>query len=266
LTIESLSLKLVDSMSFGSTILAASAGWILLVLACRLGIRAWVRTAAGDDAITGVLWRLLRIYARVVHRVTYDGMEEFRLRKHVGPLIVVSNHTGAVDPLLIQAGCHFHIRWMMASEMMSPGLDWLWKHQKLIPVDRDGKDSGPAREAIRHVQGGGTIGIFPEGRIVDPPRQIRPFFPGVGLIVARAKAPVLLCSISGTPDTNSMKQSLFTRSRAHVRFLEIIPFRPHVHMHEFTDELREKLACYTGWPLNNQPQPPPSRRGMAAMT
>ena len=171
-------------------------------------------------------------------------------------MIVVSNHTGAVDTLLVQAGCMFHIRWMMASEMMAASLDWLWHHEEPIPVDRDGKDSGPAREAIRHVQAGGIVGIFPEGRIVKPPRQLRPFFQGVGLIVARSKAPVLLVWVRDTPDTTRMSESLFTRSNAKVEYIELIDFKNERDAHAIAQKLRNRLSQHSGWPKNDEPQPP----------
>ena len=171
-------------------------------------------------------------------------------------MIVVSNHTGAVDPLLIQAGCRFYIRWMMASDMMVPWLNWLWKLEKLIPVARDGRDAAAAREAIRHVKSGGVVGIFPEGRIVNPPRQIRPFHAGVGLIIARTQAPVMLVWVSGTPDTTGTAKSITTPSRARVEFVEVVDFKGQRDPEVITQQLRERLAKAANWPLNDHPVPP----------
>jgi 1-acyl-sn-glycerol-3-phosphate acyltransferase len=229
--------------------------WIVLMLAIRLWAIPWLSNGPAHNPLTGLLWRLLHVYGRVLHRATYVGFEALRSRIDAGPLIVVSNHTGAVDPLLLQAACKFHIRWMMASEMMLPGLDWLWRHQKAIPVDRDGRDSGPAREAIRHVQAGGVIGIFPEGRIVAPPREIRPFATGVGLVVARTRAPVLLVWVRGTPDTRDTIRSLITPSHARVTFVELIDFAGEKDGHIIASRLRQRLAEVSGWPLNDELMP-----------
>src|SRR5262245_5071203 len=237
-------------------ILVAIAVWAALIAIARLALLPWLRRGPRGELAIGVLWRILRLYNRVVHRVQYRGFEELRNQIKPGSLIVVSNHTGAIDPLLIQAGCRFHIRWMMASEMMSPLLRFIWRTAEPIPVDRDGRDSGPAREAIRHVQAGGVIGIFPEGRIVRPPEQIRPFFQGVGLIVGRAKAPVLLVWVSGTAKTTKMWRSILTPSRARVQFVELIDFKHQRDSHLITRKLREHLAQVSGWPLNNEPVPP----------
>jgi len=243
-------------MSTGWIILIVAAAWLALIALVRFAILPWLIHGPNADPVIVLLWRVLRVYSRIMHRVTYQGFEELRRKVQAGPLIVVSNHTGSVDPLLIQAGCRFHIRWMMASEMMSPWLRFIWNRADPIPVDRDGRDSGAAREAIRHVQAGGVIGIFPEGRIVRPPQQIRPFFTGVGLVVARANVPVLLVWVSGTPNTTSMMGSIVSPSRARIRYVELIDFRGERDAHVITQKLRERLAAVSGWPLNDQPQPP----------
>ncbi len=245
------------------TILVLVAAWLVLVGITHVAIMPWLTNAPGDNVVTGLIWRFLRVYARIMHRARFEGFEELRRVRDPGPIIVVSNHTGAVDPLLIQAGCRFHIRWMMASEMMSTRLDWLCRQERTIPVDRDGRDAGSAREAIRHVQAGGIIGIFPEGRIVQPPEEIRPFYMGVGLIVARAQARVLLVWISGTPKASTMVESLVTPSNARILFADLIDFRGERDGHVITTRLRQRLAEVSGWPVNDEKMPPHYRPELA---
>jgi len=228
--------------------------WVGIVLAVRLVVLPKLhRAPPGGNPAMGLLWYGVRLYCRLFHRARYEGQERLRKQIHPGGMIVVSNHTSGVDPLLIQAGCWFNIRWMMASDMMIPELDWLWTGQNIIPVARDGRDSNAAREAIRHVRSGGVVGIFPEGRIVTH-GEIRPFHPGVGLIAAKTQAPVLLVWISGTPQTDSMPRSFATPSRARVVFAELVRFTTR-DPQEITRELREKLSKISGWPINDEPMP-----------
>jgi 1-acyl-sn-glycerol-3-phosphate acyltransferase len=196
-----------------------------------------------------------------MHRTTYSGLEHVPATNKPGGLIVVSNHTGPIDPLLIQAACRFEIRWMMAADMMIPKLEWLWRRHRMIPVARDGRDSGPVREAIRHVQQGGTIGVYPEGAIVQPRDEVRPFHDGVGLIIKRTRAPVLLVWITGTPESPRMEVALKTRSRSHVVFIDRLEFAQDTEPATITRILRERIVEASGWPVNDEPLIPPQRNG-----
>jgi 1-acyl-sn-glycerol-3-phosphate acyltransferase len=231
-------------------ILASAAIVAAFILAAAV---VWLKRGPRGEIILGILWRLVRVFCRVVHRARMNGLESLRDQQHSGPLIIVSNHTGAVDPLLIQGGCRFPIRWLMASDMMTPLLNRLWRHVTVIPVDRDGRDLVAAREAIRHVLAGGAIGIFPEGGIVVPPRQLRPFHPGVGLIVARTRAPVMLVWVSGTSEhaNPTPLKSILTPSHAKVEFIELMDFKGERDAAAITKALRQRIAAVSGWPLND---------------
>ncbi len=235
---------------------------IVVVGAMLLALMAfvrWSRQGPGGEPFTGLLWIVLRVNARLMHRTTFAGREHLPATNKPGGLVVVSNHTGPIDPLLLQAACRFEIRWMMAEALMFPALDWLWKRHRMIPVARDGRDTGPLREAIRHVKAGGTIGVFPEGAIVQPRCEVRPFHQGVGLIISRTRAPVLLVWVSGTPESPHMSVALKTRSRSRVVFLDRIEFDKSVDAATITRTLRERITKASGWPINDDPLVPPHR-------
>lgn len=230
----------------------AIAAWLAVVgLAHWLARRYLAPGPRGEIPLT-LLWRGGQLFSRLLHRPRYEGLELLPETNRPGGMIVVSNHTGAVDPVLIQSACRFEIRWLMAENMMVDELDWLWKILRLIPVARQGADTGPLRQAIRHVRSGGVIGIFPEGGIEDPPEQIRPFQEGVGVVVSRTQAPVLLVWVSNTPRTTSMLKSLITPSRARIVFIEQIDFGSERDPARITACLRRRLAEASGWSLNEQ--------------
>jgi 1-acyl-sn-glycerol-3-phosphate acyltransferase len=243
-------------MSTSTLIALVVVAWLVLVLALRLIGQRLARGPRGD-AITGLLWLGFRAYCRLMHRVRIEGREHVPDSNSPGGLIVVTNHTGPVDPLLIQAGCRFEIRWMMARDMMVPKLAWLWKRQRIIPVGRDGKDLAAAREAIRHVRGGGVIGIFPEGGIVRPAGEIRFFHEGVGLIIAKTEAPVLLVWVRDTPEPKAMMPALRSPSRSRVTFVDRLDFEGKRDPGAVTETLRQRLAEASGWRLSDEPVIPP---------
>lgn len=240
-----------------TVVLIILTAWILVIGILHAAVLPWLRRGPQEDALTGAMWRLARLYSIVWQRARFEGLDKLPTAEGHGGLIVVSNHTGSVDPILIQSGCRFFVRWMMASEMMHEVLDWFWDRYGIIGVDRDGKDSGPLRTAIRHVKGGGAVGIFPEGRIVTPPREIWPFLAGVGLLVTRTRAPVMLVWVSGTPDTNGMIDSLRQRGRAQVKVLDLIDYSDWKNPTEVADDLRRRLVDASGWPANDSPPPRP---------
>lgn len=251
-------------MSVPQAILVFVVAWLVVVAVGWLVVVPALSRGPARDPVFGALWQAVRVYCGVWHRARFVGSEILPDSDdgHRG-LVVVANHTGAVDPLLIQAGCRFMIRWMMAEDMMAPSLDWLWRLYPAIGVARDGTDSAPLREAIRYVKDGGTVGIFPEGRITIPPREIRPFLPGVGLLVNRTKAPVLLVWVSGTPDTNKLGEALSSRSHSRVVYIELVEYEGKHSASDISEDLRRRVAEVSGWPLNDEVLPPGGPAGDA---
>ncbi|HMN40990.1 MAG TPA: lysophospholipid acyltransferase family protein [Phycisphaerales bacterium] len=208
------------------------------------------------DPISDLAWGLSQIYVRVVHRLRVCGPEHLRAARRVpGPLVIVSNHTAGVDPVLIQSICPFEIRWMMMRSMMTPALRSLWDWLRIIPVDQDGRDSNAVRTALRHLRGGGALGIFAEGGIERPPQTIMPFEPGVGLLVLKSGALVLPVVIRGTPRCDSAFASLLRPSRATVEFLPPIDFsRSGLSAQDIASDLELLAARSLDWP--RAPRPP----------
>lgn len=240
-------------------------------IAAASGIAAWVAWAAFVHAMARItpredddgrpdLWAGLAmlailIYVRAVQRLRVEGIEHVPGGRRVGPLVVVSNHTAGVDPLLIQAALPFEVRWMMARDMQHGALAWLWEFAGVIGVTRldgpegaagrRGSDATAAREAIRHLRAGGVVGVFPEGRIVGHGR-VGEFMPGVGLLVSRTRAKVLQVIIDGTAQTPSAWGSLLRPGRARVRFLPLRDYGD-AGAAEITADLRARLIAETGW-------------------
>lgn len=214
----------------------------------------------GGDVERGLVWYAFRLYARVFHRVRLEGGEHIPRTSNPGALIVVSNHTSGVDPILIQAVCPFEPRWMMASEMRHPAAEFLWRFGRVIFVERGGRAVASAREAIRHLEGGGVLGVFPEGGIERPARTILPFLGGVGLIIKKTGAPVLPFVIDGTPIAEPAWATLYRMSRSRVRVMVPIDYAgTSMSAAEITEDLRRRYMEWTGWPA--APLPPQDRGG-----
>lgn len=230
------------------SIILLTAAWLTLAAFSR-----WITTGTPrqGDVFTGIVYRLVQLYAAVMHGVSRRGVD----RSHVptaGPLIVVCNHTAGADPLLAQALVVPEIRWMMARDMMLPACAAAWDWLSIIGVDTQARaDTRSLREAIRHVEDGGVLGIFPEGGIERPAGRLRPFMPGAGLVIAKTGAPVLPVFITDTPQTPQAWQSLWRTSRAKVTLGPIMRFDAGMKPEAIMRRLREWFVATSGWPADN---------------
>lgn len=135
-----------------------------------------------------------------------------------GPAILVSNHTCGVDHLMLQAGCRRVLGFLIAREIYN----WAWLKPfcelvRCIPVDRSGRDLSATRAALRALDQGRVVTIFPEGRITPASgRRFGPARPGAAFLALRTGTRVYPAFIYGTPPTSSIPWSLLTPSRARV--------------------------------------------------
>lgn len=149
-------------------------------------------TSVADDSFEQNLRvRLLRsvnrLYCRVFHHVIVTGHQKL---PRTGPGIIVANHISSLDPLLVQSAVARPIVWMMAREYYEiKAMRWIFESVRAIPVDRNGKDTIALRQAMRALQDGHLLGLFPEGQI-SVNGDVLPFQTGVGLIARRSKAPI----------------------------------------------------------------------------
>lgn len=255
-------------------VLLALVVWLLL---CAIGWWFWSVCVREDRLSSGVIIRVMRAYARRFHRLAIIGEEVVPDRntwhhsgRHDGsptgedePLIVVSNHIAGIDPILIQASLPFEVRWMMASDMRLPLLEWLWRYGRILFVDRaGGGSSAGVRSAIEHLSRGGVVGVFAEGFIERPPNRVLPFQDGVGLLVRRTSARVLVVAIDGIPERDTAWASLWTRTQARVRFVDLVDYRDpssgsvKLKPGVIAADLRERLVRATRWETTDE-QPAP---------
>lgn len=207
-------------MTFETWVISLAAAWIGFAFLSR-GLLDNPR----EDVEGGLVWHTVRAYSALVHRLRVVGRENIPADRRPGPLILVANHTAGVDPVLIGAACPFHVRWVMARDMRHPWGEWLWRWDRIIFVSREGDEIAGVREALRALRDGEVIGVFPEGGIERPHGQVRPFLPGVGLLIRRSGAPVLPVVIEGTPDVDPAWHSLRRLSRSVVTFMPAIDYR-----------------------------------------
>lgn len=169
-----------------------------------------------ETRLTNRFLRGLNIaFSRIYHEL--DVLSPQRLPKK-GAGILVCNHASGLDPLLIQSVCKRMIIWMMAKEYYD-----LWPMSMVfhavdaIPVDRAGRDSSATRAALRALNDGRILGVFPEGRIPTT-RGLLAFQTGVALLAARTKVPIFPTYLDGTQRGKEMVPAFVFPNHATIRF------------------------------------------------
>lgn len=164
-----------------------------LVLLPYIGYRA----AKVDWQLKGINWvdGLIRLLCKHVHGL--NETQQVPLPAN-GPAIVVANHVSGLDPLLLISACRRPLRFLIAREEYErPGLNWLFKASGCIPVDRSGRPEKALRQALRALEQGEVVVLFPHGKIhldSDPPLKIKG---GVARLACWSRAPIYPVRIEG---------------------------------------------------------------------
>jgi len=202
-----------------SNLLRIPALWVVVVLVLVVGsvmcLRRWPQLWFRP------VWWLNYFYCRLMFRLRVEGAVPADL---TGPAILVANHTSGADPPLVSAALKRRISFVVAQEIYTvPGVHWFCDIVGCIPVARTGRDLPALREAMRRLENGGIVGIFPGGGIRhgDLLAEVKP---GVALLALKTGAPVLPVYIHGSPVCKNIYLALFCPARVTVSFGEPLRF------------------------------------------
>jgi len=114
-----------------------------------------------------------------------------------GPLILAVNHSSYFDPPLAGTCSKRAVYYLARKSLMDwPILGPLFPQMNVIPVERDGNDMSALRAVIKKIREGNGVVLFPEGtRSKDG--NLQPARAGLGLIIAKTRAPVVPMRIFG---------------------------------------------------------------------
>ena len=115
-----------------------------------------------------------------------------------GAAIVVANHPSAIDPVVLAITLpRRRTLFVAAAEFLAlPVVGWAMRSYGVIPVWRGQTDLSVIKDAIRALEDGKLVVIFPEGRVTPEGRG--PVKSGAALLAARARVPILPVALVGT--------------------------------------------------------------------
>jgi 1-acyl-sn-glycerol-3-phosphate acyltransferase len=132
--------------------------------------------------------------AGLLFRIRFEGIEHVPA---TGAVVIVPNHVSFMDAVLVTIPIHRPLHYMTLEPFFRvPGLGALIRWCRAFPVREGTVDRQGIRTAIRVLQGGEPLVIFPEGgRSRDG--RLQPFLPGAFRIALHADAPVVPVTIAG---------------------------------------------------------------------
>ena len=147
------------------------------------------------------------------------GKNKIRDSWKVGGILLVANHTSFFDPPIVGVSYGKKTAFLARKTLFKKGFfGWLYPKLNAIPVDQEGTDMGSLKRIIKELKNGNPVLIFPEGqRSTDG--EILPGEAGVGLVIAKSKAPILPIRIFGAYEAfprGSKFPKLFTRITVNV--------------------------------------------------
>lgn len=150
-----------------------------------------------------ILWQFVIQTLRLLFTVCARVQVKFYHRPpRTGGFILASNHISHFDPPLITPFCPRKIDWIAMVELFHGKLlHGFFSGLSVIPVDRTGSDRTALRTAVKRLQAGRVVGIFPEGGIRDGAASIvngGTMKEGVALLASLSGAPIVPVVILGS--------------------------------------------------------------------
>ena len=114
-----------------------------------------------------------------------------------GGAILAMNHQSYLDPPLAGISCRREIHYLARKTLLEwPVLGRIFPKLNVIPVDQERADMSALKSVIRLVKAGHCTVVFPEGSRT-PDGSFLPALPGIGLIIAKTRCPVVPMRVFG---------------------------------------------------------------------
>jgi hypothetical protein len=145
-----------------------------------------------------IAWLLVHFIYRLDKRALENIPEH-------GPALLVCNHVGFADAIVISAACPRPIRFIMESSIFRiPVLKTIFRGMKAIPVAPAKEDAEVYERAFQIVANelreGNLVCIFPEGRLTSD-GEIGQFRAGMMRILKETPVPVIPLALTGLWDS-----------------------------------------------------------------
>jgi 1-acyl-sn-glycerol-3-phosphate acyltransferase len=142
-----------------------------------------------------VLKPCTRVLARLMFRLEGRGTEHV---PRTGAMLLAANHSSVLDPPLVGAVAPRQLSFMAKADLFRiPLFGTLIRRLNATPLRREGSDPGALRTALRMLEEGRALLIFPEGTRGEE-GTVRSAKAGAGMLAVMAGVPVVPVFIRGS--------------------------------------------------------------------
>jgi len=135
------------------------------------------------------------LFMRLYWRIQGQGREHI---PRSGPVLLVANHSSVIDPPLVGGMTPRPVSFLAKAELFDiPLFGGLIRRLNAHPLRREGADPAALRIALRVLEGGGTLLVFPEGTR-GPEGVLREGKAGAGMLAVLSGAAVVPVYIRGS--------------------------------------------------------------------
>jgi cytidylate kinase len=153
------------------------------------------RATAPDSRFYAVCKPIAMAIMRTLWRVEGRGAQHVPVS---GPVLLVSNHSSLLDPPFVGGVAPRQLSFLAKAELFAiAGFGRLIHALNARPVRREGADAGALRAALRVLEAGGALLVFPEGTRGDEGTLRTPKL-GAALLAVLSGAPVVPVFVRGS--------------------------------------------------------------------
>lgn len=140
-----------------------------------------------------------------------------------GGALLLVNHQSFLDPLLVGLPLSRPVSYLARDNLFRvPIIGHILRNTYVMPINREAASTASLREAIRRMDGGFYVGIFPEGTRT-PDGTVGEFKPGFLALLRRTNVPVIPVGIAGAFEAYPKGRPFPSLGKVRVVFGEPIP-------------------------------------------
>jgi len=159
-----------------------------------------------ENMVYRVLKYLVRIVLAVLRRWDVRGRDNLPAS---GGIILVANHVSNWDPVVIICAFKRKVHFMAKSELFKiPVIGYVVKSSGAFAVQREKSNRNAIRTAVKLLEEGQVVGVFPEGTRSQTGEMLKPHL-GAAMLAFKAGVPMLPIAVSGT-------RGVFKKIKVHV--------------------------------------------------